>query len=77
MQLCCHCRYFVVEEEDDDGPDLGTCHRYAPRPLMYLPIPGNDRGPDLDYRQFPVWPQVMSTEGCGEWSPFDLDRTKT
>jgi hypothetical protein len=58
-KLCKNCAYFAKPDEYLMNLTRGECRRYAPRPLL------NDSS-DIDAR--PLWPYVLSDEGCGEFS---------
>ena len=56
-QLCKNCIFF---SPDEDGGDIGECRRHAPKPKSYAP--------DSDIVTLnAVWPDVCSSDWCGEW----------
>lgn len=57
---CSTCRHFRLADHQASG----ECHRYAPRPNVVAPIVVG-----LGLAALPVWPTVLNSDSCGEWSP--------
>jgi hypothetical protein len=55
---CEACKFW---EEDQQLPEMGFCHRYAPTPKGHNPM-GEDESIDA------IWPRTKKQEWCGEWS---------
>jgi hypothetical protein len=53
---CQTCKFW-----NETNESLGTCHRYAPRPVVKEGT-GNRR------RVVPLWPKTKADQWCGEWS---------
>ena len=53
---CRTCKFW-----DETNKSLGTCHRYAPRPVI-------KEGTESQVSFFPVWPRTNAEQWCGEWS---------
>jgi hypothetical protein len=59
---CKTCPYWKTDE--DDVHRTGICRRKAPRARILTD--GDDRG----YVTFPIWPETLDNEWCGEHSLF-------
>ena len=49
---CANCRYSVMQD-----PVMGTCNRYAPRPVT-----------SAEWPEATWWPPVEANHWCGEWA---------
>lgn len=36
--VCGNCKFWKLEEQDDDADAMGSCHRHAPRPTFEGPL---------------------------------------
>lgn len=68
-QSCKSCAHFTGTRLWDGRPS-GTCHRHAPRPWVgHLEHVKADRGSMGILVVQPIWPQVFTTDRCGEHTP--------
>ena len=65
-QCCCKCYYYEQVPKPED-PDIGRCHRYAPKPAVEI-----YKLPPDNMMRFVRWPAVHSTDDwCGEFREMD------
>jgi hypothetical protein len=56
------------EEEKEEEPESGTCHRHAPQPTLFCFLPFQqdaEEGDEPDTTA--IWPAVDAGDFCGEW----------
>ena len=74
---CCKMCAHFTETRLWDGRPAGTCHRHAPRPWVgHLEHVKADRGSMGILVVQPIWPQVFTTDRCGEHTPNNAVRVK-
>ena len=61
MENCLSCRY-MRHGVDGDSTDKYWCHRYAPKPGVAS--------------RCDLWPEVRSSDWCGEWAETAVDRAE-
>lgn len=70
-ECCATCKF----GRDHRTEIMGSCHKYAPRPIVtWHERDAEDGGmegeiSDRDYKEYPVWPATLENDWCGEWQP--------
>ena len=74
MSECYNCKYSDFPEKGSIDDELGSCRKYAPRPLMANQKPFNEKG--IESYEGALSPQVDLADWCWEWEKAPTGKGK-
>ena len=70
FSMCKSCAFWLPDMEDED---IGSCQRYAPRPVFVEDLRKSSMtcAEAKEKRSYSaiIWPETCSNDGCGDWFP--------